>query len=537
MFIFAILLGIYSYLLFSLGIFTVLYREAVIVVTFLFVAVSAFIFRKQIIHTVQIGLINLKSIWRNTFLLILFLLFCFQAVINLIGALGPELAFDALWYHLVFPKLYLSNHSIYHIPGGLLYYSDMPKLGELLYTGVMAFGSEINAKVLHWLFGLLIAVVIFTFVKKKYDSVVALLAALIFYSNLVVSWESTTAYIDLIRTFFEILALVAFVAWSEIYSRKWFVLTALMTGLAITTKLLSLGTLAIFTLLILYQLIRKNEKASEIIKNILVFVAIALLVPLPWMIFSSIHTGNPVYPFFTSTYAVSPSTPNPLQFFIDVWNILLFSPDPINPIYLLILPLVIAIIPRLDRSIKLIGIYSILSIVVWYFTPRTGGGRFLMSYLPAFTILCAALVEYLRRNQRSMFTVLVFIILLIALTTTGYRAIANSKYLPVLLGIQTKDAFLTSELNYSFGDFYDTDGYFKNTIKQTDTVLLYGFHNLYYVDFPFIHHSWAQNGDKFNYIAVQGGDLPERFREWKIIYENKKTNVRLYSDEGRVWNF
>ncbi len=73
------------------------------------------------------------------------------------------------------------------------------------------------------------------------------------------------------------------------------------------------------------------------------------------------------------------------------------------------------------------------------------------------------------------------------------------------------------------------DGYFAQNIKPEDTVLLYGFHNLYYVDFPYIHSSWLKRGDKFNYIAIQDGELPKNFEGWHLVYENKTTKVKLFS--------
>ncbi|HZJ18325.1 MAG TPA: hypothetical protein VFD45_01750, partial [Patescibacteria group bacterium] len=122
-------------------------------------------------------------------------------------------------------------------------------------------------------------------------------------------------------------------------------------------------------------------------------------------------------------------------------------------------------------------------------------------------------------------------------TTIGYRFVATSRYIPYLTGKQSKEAFLINNLNYSYGDFYDTDNYFKNNIKETNRVLLYGFHNLYYIDFPYIDSSWVIKGDRFDYIATQNTVLPERFKAWELIYINPKTNVKLYSNGGLKWQF
>src|SRR5581483_11148274 len=124
--------------------------------------------------------------------------------------------------------------------------------------------------------------------------------------------------------------------------------------------------------------------------------------------------------------------------------------------------------------------------------------------------------------------ILIGVIIFVSLVSIGYRAVANARYIPVIVGKETKNQFLSGHLNFSFGDFYDTDAYFSEHIKSSDTVLLYGFHNLYYVDFPFIDSSWVQKGDLFTYIAVQNASLPSQFKNWQLIYKNDKTLVQLY---------
>src|SRR5262245_28880466 len=112
MFIVAFLIGIYTYFIFLVGVFGLLFKEIIVGITLLFGG-GVFVWwvkkRKRI---------NLS--WLNNKLIKIFVsLFLVQILINLIGTLGPELGFDALWYHLTLPKLYLLNHEIFFIPGGL----------------------------------------------------------------------------------------------------------------------------------------------------------------------------------------------------------------------------------------------------------------------------------------------------------------------------------------------------------------------------------------------------------------------------------
>lgn len=544
MFSIAILTGIYAYILIFLGLFGILYKNLIILTTIGYILPIIFWKTKKInlqkFHK-EISVLSLKKtikkIKQNKIITICLFLLGVQILINFLGALTPELAFDALWYHLTLPKIYIEHHQIVHIPGGLFYYSDMPKLIELLYSATLAFSNEILAKIIHFIFSILILIAVYKISRKKLSKQNALLAVVILSSNIVFAWEATTAYIDLGRTFFEIMALWAFIDWTEKKQRKKIILSAVMLGFAITTKILAITSLIIFITLIVILSLQNKSNPKNIVKDIIIFLGISLIIPTPWFIFAFIHTGNPVYPFFTQIYQVHPSiSSNPILILRDIWQMFLYSSDPISPIYLISVPVLIPIANKFDKQTKIILTYSLLAILIWVITPRTGGGRFILPYLPAFSIIIANGLK-LWEKQKYYQYVIITTIIIIALVTIGYRAKATQKYLPLLLGRQTKSQFLSQYLNFEFGDFYDTDNYFKTHIKPNDKVLLYGFHNLYYIDFPFVDVSLIKKGDKFNYIAIQNAMLPPRFKNWKEIYENQKTHIKLYTNKQKVWTY
>jgi len=402
----------------------------------------------------------------------------------------------------------------------------MPKLGELLYVGALAGGNEISAKIIHFTFGILSSIFVYKIARRYASPTLSLLAIVIFYSNIVVAWESTTAYVDLIRTFFETVSLYTFLNWYQTQRRKWFVFTAIFVGLAIATKLIALGSFLIFTILILFVL-RKN--IISLLRHVIGFFVIAMFIPLPWFLFSLLYTGSPIYPFLTGIYPATLPVFTVVTFFIDVWNILLNAADPISPIYLILVPFIVVLFSKFQIEFRLIVYYCLLAIIVWYFTPHTGGGRFLLPYLPAFSVLSATTIAILSQQKSKFFyKLLITVVIFISLITIGYRSITSLRYIPYVLGKETKQEFLSNNLNFMFGDFYDVDNYFANNIASKGTVLLYGFHNLYYVDFPFIDASWVQKGDQFGYIATQNTNLPSRFSNWSLIYTNNKTLVKLY---------
>ena len=153
---------------------------------------------------------------------------------------------------------------------GDLYYSGLPKLIDMLYVYPYS-------QLIHFSFGILTLVVIYKLARKYLNSTYSLLACVIFYSNLVVGWQSITAYIDLGRAFFEILALYLFV-------EKKYLQTAIVLGLAISSKILAVGSVGIFIILGLP----------------IAYCLVPILIVFPWLLFNYLNTGNPIYPIFAN---------------------------------------------------------------------------------------------------------------------------------------------------------------------------------------------------------------------------------------------
>ncbi len=529
----AFFLGIYSYLIFVLGILGLLYKPLILIASLLYLTLTAIYFRdrmysKLVYYTKRReeffgGIPNL--IRKHKLQSFLLFLISIQALINLIGVLGPEISFDALWYHLTLPKIYLLNHRIFDIKGDLLYYSNFPKLVEMLYISGLSFGNEIIPKLTHFLFGLASVFVVYKISKKYLDTKFSLLTSVIFYSNLVIGWESIASYIDLARTFFELLAVFCFLNWTEFRKRKWLVYSAFMLGFAISAKLISVLSLAIFLIYIMYAFLFKSNDVRNWFINSFIFTFISIGVTFPWLLITFINKGNPIYPIGVINL--------PKVSFFDLLRAL---EDPLSPVYLIFLPLVILNFKNLFKRFGFVLVYLLLGFFFWYLIIRVGGARYTLPYFALFSIVISYIIYRFSKNKR-LYLFSLAIIVLTAFSSIFYRGLANAKYVPVILGKETKSEFLSKNLNFSFGDFYDVDGYFEKNIKSSDIVLLYGFHNLYYVNFPFIDSTWVKKGDLFSYIAVQNTILPPRFSDWKEIYYNKQTDVKLYSKEGKIWAY
>lgn len=521
MFELALAIGIYSYLILILGLIGKLFFLPVALATLGFWSLIFFVKTRKGIK-VEWG--SLKKIFKDKLIIFLVFILILQAIFNLIGALGPELSFDALWYHLTLAKLYVNEHRIFHIPGGLLYYSAMPRLTEMLYTTALLFRDEILAKLIHWLFGILSAMALFRLLKDYLNNKFSFLGTAISYTLLVVGWQSTTAYVDLTRTFFEILALTYFLRWLE-EKGNWLLKSGLMMGLSLSTKHLGLETLVIFLILIVLF-------SKEKLKNFLTFSIISLTVALPWYLLAFIDTGNPFYPLFSGWFETHQigdwqgffSSHNPLSFLVSPWQATFHLDNLLTPIFLILLPLVLIKIWRQDKITKVTALFFFLGYVLWFLTPPPTA-RYLLPFLPALIFVC---LKILASSKKPIQQIAISAIILTCLLNLGSRVMATQKFLPVVFGKETRDEFLSQRLNFDYGDFYDVDGFFKKNIKANDLVLIYNIHNLYYVDFPFVHQSWAKPGTFFTHILIKDGDLPEKFGDLELLYENEKTKVKLY---------
>ena len=453
----------------------------------------------------------------------LLILIAAQLLINLGGALGPELSFDALWYHLTLPKIYLEQEQVFYLPGSLYAYSAIPKLTEMMYLLGLWVHGAIIAKLIHYSFGVLILVSLYQLARTYLSRAYALLTVLVFSSNLVFAWQSITAYVDLARTWFEVLALLAWVTFTQKKKTRWLMVCGAMVGLATATKMIGLSSLLIFVVMLMM-----HKKRS--IKNLIALVLPALLIPLPWFVFAFIATGNPIFPVFSPLISFSismPHIPYRLEDFKQLWLLFFRSPDPLSPIYAMALPLVFIVRKRVNLAHPVL-LYSLLSLLLWFHLPKDGGGRFALAYLPVWSLAVVLIISAIQ--QKLVRAALLGLVIVIAMITIAYRGLANAKYLPVILGKETEQHFLMTNLNFNFGDFYDEDGVIKKIVEDTP-VLIMGGHNLFYADFRFVHETTlksAEEAHQFPYILTLDTELPDQFSTYRLVYENLTTKAKLF---------
>lgn len=395
--------------------------------------------------------------------------------------LSPEIAFDALWYHLTLPKLWLFKHQWY-FPGGLLYYSVMPRLAETLFIPLIHYLGFVGPKLLQFISALLTSSLIYKILKnQKVKTHLSFLGSSLFYVTWVVSWQSASGYIDLFRTFLELSAIYLLI-------RKKYLFSGMVIGLAIGTKLFALVTLFILSLVFTP-----------------VIVIPAIIVSLPWYLIAYHFTGNPVYPLFDSI--VADNSPNLLMGI----NQLMFLPtrftipvdDFISPVAGVVL--VLGFINyfytqnQTQKKLSLIGILGVM--LVSFLNPPSS--RYYLPYYPLLIISAIDLVNRLKNRSQKLFITLSWLSFLIILTL---RLIALDKYLPYLFHRQSLNQFLTSMSSKLPDTFIDSDNFVQNNLTNSDKIIIDKLHNLYYFPYNFDHTSWQPDISGYDYLVTKNED-------------------------------
>lgn len=248
---------------------------------------------------------------RNKNILLVVLLAFTLAVLCAMAAV-PPVNRDALTHHLLVPKLYLAHGGVYEIPQILFSYYPMNL--DYLYMGAMYLANDIVPTYVHMLFGLLTALVIFHYLRRRYSTTWGLVGALFFLTLPVIVRLCTTAYVDLGVIFFAFTSLMALLKWRDTGAKmRWLVLAAVFCGLAMGTKYNGVVDFCILTAFVpvlyagmkrmqfldKYPGLKPKRRTNDGIYALafgVLFAVIALLVFSPWAIKNYVWTDNPVYP-------------------------------------------------------------------------------------------------------------------------------------------------------------------------------------------------------------------------------------------------
>lgn len=402
-------IGALAYLVFALGVLGLLYKR---ILVFLLIGLGiAFVpeatrFARKVFRGLRTSPVNVQlSAGEAVFATILTCILIAFVGINYICALAPETEFDALSYHLAVPQTYIAAHSIINIPH--LWRSNWAFSQEMLYTLSLLLLGEPLAKLLHFLMGIWTTLAIFSFCRSHFSWRTGLLAGAIFYTIPIVSYEATTAYIELALTMYSFLACYAAYKWVKFHGDNWLGITGLFCGLALGTKYLAAFIVVAIVAGAVFACDKGKNSWGFLFKRLLWLGAITALVASPWYIKNILYTGNPVFPFLNNVFQSPFWMPvnermdldthgvgkGLLELIVLPWNLTFHGSrfrGIIGPVFLAFLPVALL---RMVREIKYLLATSVTFLILWFFSGQVM--RYLIPILALLSIVVAYGVERL----------------------------------------------------------------------------------------------------------------------------------------------
>lgn len=221
-----------------------------------------------------------------------------------LAALAPEKEFDALWYHLNLPRLWLEAGR----PVDLVeeYVSLYPLTWELLFGDGMVLGGVAGAKLLHFACLPLLAFLGWHAARRYVSHGSAPVAVALIVTTPTLLWQAGTAYVDLALALHAAAACFALARFGETNQRAWGIVAALQFGSAAATK--HLGVIVTIVALGIYVVsqVRNGRHAGVTLRYALTLGVIAALIPMPWYLRGWLASGNPVFPELFSVFGASP---------------------------------------------------------------------------------------------------------------------------------------------------------------------------------------------------------------------------------------
>jgi hypothetical protein len=366
-----------------------------------------------------------KVTGRQVLIISLILAIVFHLYLNLLGALGPEIHYDAHHYHLGPPKHYAQKERIYDIlnEDGMVA-AVLNPYQQTLYTAIIKMYSVISAKALHWGQALIVVLFLIYFCKIHLDSLIGgLVAGLIFINIPLVSWSTGTGGNDLPLALYTILGVHTFLRWCEQPQKRiWLILLGGFLGYSFGVKMFGFAAIAVTIIGIIifdfwYYRAKENfhQRFWRSFRNLCLFGVPVLLVCLPWLGRSYILSGNPFFPYldtiFNSPFWTAKGDETAKQSYISrgvdtsLLGLLIYPLTAVTessklrgllgPIFLIWLPLgvLVGVFGRTKRVIlfRFLAIAVALWAFFWFLTGAIEN-RYTQSVLPVMAVLVAYLL-------------------------------------------------------------------------------------------------------------------------------------------------
>ncbi|MBI4800916.1 MAG: glycosyltransferase family 39 protein [Elusimicrobia bacterium] len=443
-------------------------------------------------------------------------LLLFSLLFNLAGALGPEIFYDSLVYHLAVPGFYVIKHKIDLMPYNL--YSNLPLTHGMLYCAALLIKGEILAKFINYAALALTAVAVLAAGARYFSWRAGLWGALIFYTVFHTMATSWTAGTEALLTFFSLASLCALLNHKE-EERRWLWLAACFAGLAMGVKYTGLFPALGVMLAYAYKL-RKTPLIA--VRNLAVFTLIASLFVAPWLVKNYVYKGNPVYPFAAGVFGLdAASDPAKVQGFLGEtrqmgalklkdwalhpWNITMGkagNSEYFSPLFLFLLPVapMLAVSAAGSGALTALWLYFLTVWLTW--SGASTMVRFLMPAYPAAGLLMA---HYLfSGGHKALKMALKAVVLLSCLSGVYWSALVfytQGRYKPVLGQVSKEEYLSRTQPGYPYSH-YSALQFINEKTDPGSKVLIAGDSRSFYLKKDFVVSSVFDKTPLVEYAAA-----------------------------------
>lgn len=224
---------------------------------------------------------------------------CVWAIVILVVAVSPEVAYDSLSYHLGLPRVWIDAGRMVDVPEQLQSYYYLA--AEMTFTLAMLLGGTAAAKLVSLTVFVLAVAAVYVVARSMFSARAAAIGTALFATTPAIAWQGTTTYVDVVVTLYVFLGAFTALRAHRSVSPRLAVIAGLLLGLAVATKLTAALTVAPVLLFLGLTAVRPALDRRRMAVFAVSAAALAGVLA-PWPTLRFLQTGNPVFPLFNGIF-------------------------------------------------------------------------------------------------------------------------------------------------------------------------------------------------------------------------------------------
>ena len=213
----------------------------------------------------------------------------------------PPYVWDEMAYHYISPYA-LYYQRVWTFGSGFM--ENLPRLLETAFIAVFSLTKTYAvARLLHFSIFVTALLTVYKFIKDNLGKLPAtLFFILVAYHGETFLIRSTFGYVDVAAASFATLGIICLVSFLFKNNFEILSLSAAFWGMAVGTKYFSLTPFLVFLLICSVLIFRRKLLGKKYLKMYILAALLFFIMGGYWYLKNFIHTGNPIYPIFTSLF-------------------------------------------------------------------------------------------------------------------------------------------------------------------------------------------------------------------------------------------